>query len=304
MADQSAFKGWQFTEAADGQDSLVAVYEVIYDDIPTNPYTALVRARAASGDPVPPRRDQYLTQTSWMFAQSFNASLNRSNPSGKVLQWTVTYAPPPVGESPTVYQFSNPLDRPPVYNVQYMDIEEVIDKARNVEALSKGDGNGGNRAANTLGPIVNAAGIRPDEPIMRTKRLEVLVIAKNYPTLASIVSRNRTYKQTTNSDSVEGYDARELRYLLTESQGVQYENGVEFWPGITTILAEDTTDLQLDNVGYQYWDGADLKRAKDSDGQDTAEPINLTLAGADGGTNATTITYRDLEAVAYAPLLN
>lgn len=302
MADTSTLIGVQGTEQSASKDSVTQTYRVIYDSVPTNFYTALTRGRAATGTPLPARRSLYASPSAILFADTFSSGISFDAENRAVWDWTVGFVVPEPGEL-EVYEYDNPLDRPPVYNVQYMDIEEVIDKAKNVEALSKGDGNGGNRAADTEGPIVNAAGIRPDEPIMRTKRLEVLVITKNYPTLASIVTRNRTYKQTTNSDTLEGYGARELRYLLTESQGVQYENGIEFWPGMTTILAEDTTDITLDNVGYQHWDGADLKRALDADNNPTAEPINLTLAGASGGTLSTTITYRDLEPTAYAGLI-
>lgn len=306
MADTSGFLGWSFSESSEGQDSLTALYRVVYDSKPTTPYTALARARAATGTPVPPYRHQFASATAWMFAKEFTASQSADNDSQSVIDWTVTYSPPEGGESATVYQYQNPLDRPPVYNIQYMDREEVIDKARNVQQLSHGNGAGGNRAADTEGPIVNAAGKRPDEPLVDTTRLEVLVIQKNYPSLPSIVSRNRAFKKSTNSDAVQGYGARELRYLLTESLGVQYENGVEFWPGVTTILADDTTDLILDNVGYEYWDtvSGDWKRVVDADGNFMAEPINLDLDGDEGGTTSTTITYRYLEEKAYASLFS
>lgn len=304
MADTSSLIGYSFTETADGQDSLTATYRVEYDSIPATAYSALARARAASGSPVPPRRHQYSSPTAWMYAQSFAMQTQRSDDSCKVIDWAVSYGPAPAGETPETYLPENPLNRPPVYNVQYMDIEEVIDKAKNVGALPHGDGAGGNRADGTEGPIVNAAGKRPDEPLVRTARLEVLVVTKNYPTLAAIVNRNRAYKNTTNSDTPQGYGARELRYQLTESHGEQFENGYRFWPGTTTILAEKTTDLIIDNVGYEFWNAAesDWERVKDFEGNFVAEPINLKIDGDKGGTTTTTITYRDLNAVAYSGL--
>lgn len=303
MPDIGQLIGVQGTEQSDSQDTITLTYRVQYTDVPTNFYTALSRGRSASGTPLPARRSLYASPTAILYADTFSAGTAFSSESRAVWEWTVGFKVPEPGDL-EAYQYANPLDRPPVYNVSYMDREDVIDKAKNVEALSHGDGAGGNRAANTEGPIVNAAGKRPDEPLVDTTRLEVLVIQKNYPSLASIVTRNRQFKKTTNSDTVQGYGARELRYLLTESLGVQYENGVEFWPGVTTILADTTHDLVLDNVGYEYWDtvASDWKRATDADGNFMAEPVNLTLAGDEGGTNATTITYRYLEDKAYASL--
>lgn len=304
MADTSNLIGYDFTESFDGQDSLTAIYKVVYDSRPSSAYTAIARARAAGPDPLPPIRHQYASPTAWMFAKSFAMQTNRSDDSAQVIDWTVSYSPPPPGETEESFGQDNPLARAPTFQIQYMDREDVIAKAKNVGALPHGNGSGGNRADDTEGPIVNAAGKRPDEPMVDTTRLEVLVITKNYPSLASIVTRNRTYKKTTNSDSAQGYSARELRYLLTESHGEQFENGVRFWPGTTTILADETTDLTIDNVGYEFWNAADSdwERVKDTDGNFMAEPINLKIDGDKGGTTTNTITYRYLAPVAYSGL--
>lgn len=304
MADECNLIGVSGNESMDSQDSVTLTYQAFYDGtIPSNFYTALARARAAG---LPARRTIYSSPSAILVASRFSASLAFNQSERRVVQWTVEFTPPPVseGQNPTVSQIENPLARPPVFNVEYMDIERVLEKAKNVEELSHGDGKGGNRAAGVEGPIVNAAGKRPDEPIVVTKRHEVLIIKKNFATLAEIVNLNRDYAGTTNSGTVQGYSARQLEYQLTESEGQRYENGIEFWPGITTILAKDTTDLQLDNVGYDYWDTDknDWVRVKDAEGNDVAEPINLKLDGGKGGDNTTTITYRYLEPKSYGPL--
>lgn len=304
MADVSRFIKVSGSATNDYQDSVSLVYQVTYDSVPTNFYNALVRAQQATGSPVPLRRSVYAGgfTSPPPYCTNLQGEM-QSDDHRAVWQWTATFTVPPPGEQDEEQQNENPLLRPPVFNIRYMERERVIDKAKNVEALSHGDGSGGNRAALTEGPIVNAAGKRPDEPLVDTDRLEVLVIEKNYASLAQIVTRNRTYKATTNSDTVQGYSARELRYLMTESIGKQFENGIEFWPGVTEILAGET-DLTLDNVGYEYWDAAESnwKRAVDVDNEFMAEPINLKLDGDQGGTNATTITYRYLEEVSYASL--
>lgn len=307
MADSSRFKGWQFNESATGQDSLTAVYEVTYDSIPANPYVALARARAANNEPVPPYRDQYATLKTWMFAQSFSAASHRDDGSCALIRWNVTYAPPPPGESEDRFKHENPLDRPPKINVVDISEEVPIESARNVQALAKAL-DGANRAADTAGPIVNAAGDAPVSPFVRTKRWEVIVIEKNYPSLEAIVSRNRTFKDTTNSDQFKNYEARELEYQTTRSMGESRENGTTFWPGVTEIIARPT-DLTVDNVGYNYWDGANKVRAQVQDADtgeniDSPEPVNLALAGGLSGAGTTQITYRYLTETAYAGLLS
>ncbi len=304
MAVTSVLKSITGSIQADFFDTVTHVYLVTYDAVPTDFYAAFDAAKSASGSPVPARGAQ-LSGSSGMYAGTITPT---QTPVRTLWEWTVTYSRPQPEDlsNLTSGYTSNPLLMPPIYNIDYMDREYVIEKATNVEALSHGDGKGGNRAADTLGPIVNAAGKRPDEPLMDTERLEVLVIRRNYASLAAIVSLNRTYKRTTNSDTVQGYAARELRYLLTRSEGVQNLNGIEYWPATTAILAEDTTDLTLDNVGYEYWDAADAdwKRAVDANGDAMAEPINLKLDGDEAGDNTTTITYRHLTAVAYASLFS
>lgn len=279
------------------QDTVTQIYLVEYDSVPTNFHTALALAQTASGSPVPLRGALY---GNGLYALTISGEKTLKRPAWL---WTVNFSVPPEEESPDSIAEPNPLLRPPTFNVEYMDREYVIQKAKNVEALSHGDGKGGNRAANTLGPIVNAAGKKPDEPQVDTERLEVLKIFKYYPSLAAIVTRNRSFKRTTNSDVVQGYTARQLRYLLTESQGVQVINGVQVWPGVTSILAEESTDLILDNVGYDYYDVGDgaFKRYK-VNGEDSADPTNLKLDGDEGGDTTTTITYRHLTETAYASL--
>lgn len=295
------------TATADDQDTVTHVYQVKYDSVPTNPYAALIAAQSAAPDPVPVRRTRYAgTSRTRIEARQFEGGA--VNESRSVWNWTVTFSPPPENESQEggggEPRPSNPLLRPPVFNVEYQDREYVITKAKNVEALEHGDGKGGNRAANTLGPIVNAAGKRPDEPQIDVERVEVLVIRRNYPSLAAIVSRNRAFKRTTNSSGILGYGTRQLKYQLTQSLGVQYEDGIEFWPGETTISVEDTTDLVLDNVGYEYWDETetDWVRAVDANNEPMSEPINLKLDGDQGGDNTTTITFRHLTEKDYGPL--
>jgi len=307
MATTSNIKKISGGAQADFADDVTYIYEVQYDAIPTSFHSALTSAQAASSTPVPARAAP-CPSASWLFAGNISGEPDENQRT--LWTWTVSYTKPSTKDlgslGPGGEAITNPLLRPAVYNIEYMDIEQVIEKAYNVDSLPRGSGKGTGRAALTLGPVVNSAGERPDEPQMTTKRLEVLVIQKNFATLAAIVNLNRTYKDTTNSDNVQGYQPRELRYQLTESSGQQKENNITFWPGTTTILAEDSTDLVLDNVGTKFWDGSAIVEIKETDEDGNSvppfAPVPLKLDGTKGGDYTTTITYRYLSSVAYVSL--
>ena len=305
MANTCTYRpeGMSGTLTHNHRDSISEVYLAIYDDVQSDIYTAMDLAQNASPNPLPLRRGMYPgAPLGNIFCQSLTPAF--TSETRKAILWTASYGPPEKGEDDS-HQGNNPLLRPPVLNVEYIESEYVIDQAENVEALSHGDGKGGARAAGTSGPIVNAAGKRADEPAVDTQRNAVLVVQRNFAALSDIVSLNETYQRTTNSDTVEGFSVRRLKYLVTESSGSEVENNVTFWPGTTRIEVKKTTDFIIDNVGYEYWNAtaSNWSRAKDKDGAFTAEPINLKRDGDQGGDNTTTITYRHLDAVAYATLI-
>ena len=293
------------------KDRITQNYIIEFDAKQSSPLDVFVAGQLASPDPVP-LRGEFFPGT-LLLAKRFSVTPL----DGTRLVWmcAVVYETPEPGEDQD-QQNTNPLLRPPILNVEYIETERVITKARNVVDLPHGNGFGGSRAASTEGPIVNAAGKRPDEPVVDTDRNAVLTIQRNYSTLSQIVALNQKstaatspgFKGTTNSDTPDGFGARTLKYLLTDSQGLQTENDIVFWTGITRIEVKDTTDLILDNVGYEYWDDtrneSDWVRAKDGDGELVADPINLKLDGDKGGDTSTTITWRHLTDKAYASLLS
>lgn len=292
------------TQTDDG-DTATYLYQAVLDTVVTNPHEAIAAARTVG---LPARRAA-LGLGTYLFARSFSASRNNEK---HLYGWdfSVTFEPPGFGENET-HQVANPLERPPVVTVRNNGREYVVKEARNVTALTGGF----TRPSGTLGPLVNAAFRRPDEPIVDTENSGVLIVRKNYQSLGSILTLNDTFKRTTNSDTItiDGveFSARQLKYYVTETDGPTLEDGVLFYPGTTEIEITDTTDLTIDNVGFEYWDPAagdngDYVRALDADGNETAEPINLALDGTRlsvaqiGGTAPTTITYRHLAETAYA----
>lgn len=279
---------------AKGSGSVTLQYELIADSVIIDPLDALAVARGLG---VP----QYGAQldTAYWFAQDFSMDRNEGNRS----HWdiVVTFSPPPEGEDDE-QQNENPLARPAVYDIQYIEQEYVIEEARNVESF----GTVFTRAPGTLGPIVNACYRRPDEPIVDTERNAVIVIEKNYPSLGAIMAFNESFQRTCNSDSCnvggQSIAARRLKYLCTRSGGRQQEGDVIYYPGITEIELKKTTDKILDNVGYEFWndDDADFERAKDKDDEFVGDPVNLNLDGTLNTSDPTTISYRYLTEVAYS----
>ena len=303
----------------DWKDTISESYLVEYDSIPTNIYQALLSGQTYSGTPKLPSRHAPFLGSPGIFVRSIAPAFMSEN--RKVIKWTYNYGPLSPGEQPE-QQVDNPLNRPPIYNIERFDSEYVIDSARNVESLKHGDGKGGMRPPLTDGPIVNAAGKRPDEPLVDTQSNAVLVITKNYSSLVWIENINLQYQRTTNSDTVGSYSPRRLKFLSCESNGQQTEGPYTYYPGTTRIEVKATTDIVIDNVGYEYWheggDGGQVddcngenkkpgwRKARDVDCEPMLEPINLNLDGGkakDSG-GATRIMYRYLKETSYAPLVS
>lgn len=296
------------TATRDYQDTVIYKYQADLGQNIANPRTAMAIAQSLGPNPLPIRR-AVLAGSPLDGASLYVNEIHgeRTKEHREVWMFDVSFAPAPKGEDED-QQNENPLLRPPVFGVRYIEEEYVVKQARNVQSLGVDIGAGGPfRAAGTLGPIVNGASRRPDEPIVRTRRRAVITIAKNFADLGTIMDMNEDYQDTTNSDSVvignKTFSPRRLKYEVTEDGGKQVENNITFYPGLTEIGIHKTTDLILDNVGFEYYTGggADNKliRAKDDEGLDTAEPVNLSLEGfLILGT--TQITYRDLEEVAYS----
>lgn len=287
---------WSADIDSKGQDSITETYRVQADSILYDPYAVLTVGQSSGPTPIPPRGAIY-GSSAFLFARTFR--VNPSKERRDVFDVEVTFAVP---EDPSAEgNHENPLLRPAVFNIEWIETQYVVQQAKNVEALSHGNGKGGNRPALTLGPLVNAAGKQLIEPVLDNERNGVLVIAKNFASLDAIVTVNETYARTTNSLPYKGFDARRLKYQVTESQGQQVENGILFWPAITRIEIKKTTDVLVDNVGYQEW--STLASTFQPSTVAEAEPKALDLAGSfSAATGNTTITYRHLDPVDYAPL--
>lgn len=215
-------------------------------------------------------------------------------------QCDVSYLPLTPGEPPNDAP-DDPLQWPATYRIDWVEQEKPIQQARNVEALGP---DLVRRDANTLGPIVNGALQEYYQPQVYVARDAVVSITKNVATLDEAVARNVNFAGTTNSDTFLGAEARRARFLVAETDGLENANGIEYYAMTTRVQIEKTTDLILNNVGYQGYVGAFIQRFKDSDGEDVADPVFMKKDGTrEEPGKVNTITYRYLDPVPYAPLV-
>lgn len=261
--------------------------------------------------------DSFLQEIEWL----------RPLPVDKERRWHVScrYSPAEGINSGTIGE-NDPLLWPTEYWVDWVEEQIVLEEAKNVEALTTVG-----RAANTLGPIVNACGEETIEPLMKTIYYPVLNCQKCYATLNEIVALNLAYQGTTNNATFFGSPIRTAKYLTTESGRIQRVQGVEFYVGITRIWFKDATwDRGVLNNGWNHFkkdaagtnillDGAskpklfankvsDQTRAEAEANPDvdpearSSEPLNLQLDGTLMPTDddGIFINYRDLDEVNYA----
>ncbi len=250
-------EGIQNSHTVGGQDSTTNIYRTEFSGPETNQVVVLALQRGATiaGDITakpPADGGQFSAATAfYLFAKTFITTPVNDN----LTTWdtVVTYVEPGPGDDGSQLQ-ANPLLRPPVFNVEFIETEYPIEQARNLVALPHGAADGSNRAVDTLGDLTNAAGKRPDEPQMDTERNAVLIIERNYPTLANIVAVNEQFKRSTNSDVVEGFAVETLQYMVTDSQGQRIEGEYTYFPGVTRIEQKKTTKRIISNTGYAFWD--------------------------------------------------
>ena len=204
---------------------------------------------------------------------------------------------------------SNPLTRPVRYSGAWEEVQLPIEEGWNEEALT-----GIDRSAETLGPIVNAAGIVPATPFMRTIRLPSLIAKKNYSTLNEIWTIGGTFNDALNSAAFKGRAAGEALYRGIEASEMQYAGGVNYYEGTHRItfygggwkqalVNRGFASLEEDDEGEPVLQPIKIKNAI---GKEVApsEPQNLELDGTrtPDGQVGTVINYRTSPKVDFSTL--
>ncbi|MEN1682045.1 MAG: hypothetical protein AAGJ46_20890 [Planctomycetota bacterium] len=328
MPDKAELIYFDGDSPADYRDTVTMKWQVHYEGGVSqfDYFNALQRFTAIEG--MPQRRQKYVSTETLnvgvnIYALHHHGVMRDPKDAKSLWDWTVTFGPPPTGapiaedgggdnngepdQNQNPYS-GDPTQWGPEINVEYYDTEVPVTDAKCTVDLPHGDGSGGVRPSTEAGPLVNAVGQQHIDRMYRTKRIPVLVVRKNYPKLESITKQNVAFADSTNSDTYKFIGPRRMEYLLTESLGRVVDSGVSgsqnvYWPGVTKIALHKTTDIEIDNVGFQYWDDENSKivKAVDDDGNEPSEPINLNV---DGTRNAESnrLVFRDLEEKAYAGL--
>ena len=327
LSSNKMYDSLSATYTHDFKDTIVEKYIVEFNAPVEDPDLVILSATLVGPDQVPVRNSVYDSALVVLNERRYVKSHQVQPMDGTRKVWivTVNYG---IHDSSEHNPSVSPLNRPPVFNIEFTQADYVVRSAKNALAFPHGSGkeDGSERKINEEGPITNTAGVTPDSPIIDTEQNAVLVVKRNYPNLGAIASINAEYSRTTNStDTVQGFKKHTLKYLLTESEGQRVENDELFFPGVTRIEVMETTDLILDNVGYRYWDpDAKVKGDPDAEppiadstgayrrttylkgpdkGEITLEPAPLKLDGSMNGDPWYTIKYYHLKEKNYASLL-
>lgn len=263
---------------ADRKSSYTAVYEVMTDDRTMDGKSVVAGAQSSSPDPVPAAFATFSLfggSDANAFCQEITAE--QPEPANKACKWHVSVKWFPIDGDPeddTTNQ-DNPLTRPLRFHSTTEDIMEVVENGWNVEELSFKS-----RAADTYGPIYNAVGDRPGTPLVRPRKAQVLVITKNFATLAEIMALQRNFVDKLNSSSFYGAGkGKAIVRDITPSQEM-FAGGTAYREAEFHIAGyEKGWNFPLVNRGFNYAkDDAKLPITKDG-GALVAEPELLELDG-------------------------
>jgi hypothetical protein len=225
----------------------------------------------------------------------------------------VTYAPIPPNQPNTQNSGDNPLNFPATYTLDWIEYEEAIEEAYNVQAFG-GNTEKGERVANTLGPVTNSAREEAEEGIYETYRDAVVNIHKNFASLNQVIQFQLNYAHTTNSDTYLGAEPGRAKFLSIEAGSEQELNGWKFYPATIRVQICKTTNFKMNNVGWNYYDvdlasgKKQLTRFKVLDPEskemvDSPEPQFLQLDGSKQLVpDATQLEYYHLRKTSYAGL--
>jgi hypothetical protein len=247
-----------------------------------------------------------LRPTYGLYAKRITATMTSSQGTQWELQ--VSYEPLEPGEPNRDGVADNPLAWPRTYRWDWIESEEAVREARNVDAFTGAFG----RAALTLGPVVNPAYQEYAEGLFNTVRYPVLVVRWNVATLADITAIDDALQNTTNNDTVFGIGVRRWKYLGVEDGDAQVHNEISYRPVSVRFALMKTTDQEINALGFKAFsavDGVTLVPAMVNEATEagvitsnrvpSSEPLFIALNGQ-FTTTAQTNTWRFLTEVAYS----
>lgn len=243
-------------------------YTVDSDDPLESPIAIYVGGVAFGGAvALPARGDSYSfngDDDDSAYAQRYR--IYRPEPKIKPTRWfvDVTFMPLQPGTLPGDSD-SNPLARPAKYWIEEEPYTVLVTEDK--------DGN----------PITNSAGQEFTEPPEEEDYHMILMVEKNYATLAEIITLNQTYARAVNTDTFYGATARKCFVMSIRCSPPKEENGVTFYTATFSIKISDKQwDLKIVDQGFMHYESSssdELVRAKDLNGEDTPEPVLLDTDG-------------------------
>lgn len=275
-----------------------ARYRII-TDVPLGPIAVQTASRIYGNTPVPYKGDAYNVHGEIdpaSFALDFSWELDPQNRN----RWycDVVWRPPDPREIVANYTQPNPLQRTVIKWIDFEETTEVVQEAKNITNLGHLNPP---RPVGTLGPIVNTAGQLFDDFRERPDARPVLIIQRNYPSLASIIALHNTYYRKLNQDVYEGAAAKTLWVRRITASPPIFENGFQYFQG-TIHIAYDPRGWKhrIVNRGLAYLEAGKLidfdkgAGAAAGTGHNFSEPILLNSTGGrlpPGASSGITVEY-------------
>ena len=295
-----------------GEFTHSAVYRVVCDNRTMTAMGVLFGAATASPDPIPSWKASFALfgdSDPNAFANKFTASYEKADGSNRIWSVSVEWGPAADPDDDWTND-QDPTLRPVRIDGDEEEVQEICEEGWNEEALT-----GLSRAADTYGPIQNAAGKEPGTPLMKAVRIPVLVFRKNFKNggtsaLAQIMTLATNFVDKLNNSTFYGApEGKAIVRSIRPSEEMQ-AGGVKYREATIRVAFYDKGwSFPMVNRGYEYLNSSgDLTLATKPDDtgaeQLVSEPVNLELDGsltADGAVG-TVINWRTSEKVAFSGL--
>lgn len=295
----------------DAEFTHTATYRVICDDRQMTAMGVLFGAATASPDPIPSWKASFALfgdSDPNAFAQKFTPRYEKQDGSARIWLVDVEWSPSDNPDDDWTNE-EDPTLRPVLIDGDEEEVQEICEEGWNEETLT-----GLSRAADTFGPIQNAAGKEPGTPLIKAVRVPVLVFRKNFKddgtsALAQIMTLANGYVDKLNDGTFYGAPAGKAIVRSIKPSEEMIAGGIKYRTATIRVAAYDKGwSFPMVNRGYEYLDSGELKLATkpDSEGVDqlVSEPVNLELDGsltADGSVG-TVINWRTSAKVDFAGL--
>lgn len=271
---------------ADGKSTYMARFRVVTSSRTEPAPTMLLNATAASPDPVPAYMASYsLNGASDPNAFAKNYSPKRVKSDDGACHWDVEVTWSGLEGKDADDDWTpdqDPLTRPLRIDVDEEEVQEIVENGWNEEELPNIP-----RPADTYGPIVTAANGPPGTPYIRARRVPVLVVIKNFATLAEIVALQNEFIDKISDGVFYGAPAKKALVRNIKPSSLMYAGGTSYREAEFRIAMYDKGwSYPMVNRGFEYFKESVITPGTfvrmpvtKPDGTLAAEPALLELDG-------------------------